>query len=339
MAAQLSQLVNQLQTKLNQREVALDAIAQGIVWIGEDRQIQGCNGAFERLVASDRPSIVGKTLKELLPLIQDDQPVTPENYPDAKILRDESEPTEYEFSQGDRACTLKIWGRWVGEAEKGRTIALIIEDITDIRERKRLAEELRQAQTFLQTLIDHLPLALFVKDGRTENFGRFQFWNKTCEQMFGLSAQQALGKTVHELFPPEQANFFEQKDRQTFEQQTSEDIAEEPIDTAHLGRRILHTLKIPLYDENHQPQYLLGICEDITERKRSEQARLESETRLRVLYESISLGIVTGDEDAVFDCNSAAEQLFRCDHQTLIGKHPSDLSPPVQPNGQAFLTS
>jgi signal transduction histidine kinase/CheY-like chemotaxis protein len=49
------------------------------------------------------------------------------------------------------------------------------------------------------------------------------------------------------------------------------DIPEEPIDTRHHGKRFLHTKKIPILDDAGQPSFLLGISEDITERKQVRQ--------------------------------------------------------------------
>jgi len=48
------------------------------------------------------------------------------------------------------------------------------------------------------------------------------------------------------------------------------DIPEEPIETKHRGRRILHTKKIPICEDSGEPQYLRGISEDITDRKQLE---------------------------------------------------------------------
>ncbi len=48
------------------------------------------------------------------------------------------------------------------------------------------------------------------------------------------------------------------------------EIPLESVLTRHQGERWLHTRKIPILDESGRPQYLLGISEDITERKQTE---------------------------------------------------------------------
>ena len=49
------------------------------------------------------------------------------------------------------------------------------------------------------------------------------------------------------------------------------DVAEESIQTHYQGVRILHTKKVPILDAAGHPMYLLGISEDITERRRIEK--------------------------------------------------------------------
>src|SRR6185436_1443421 len=49
--------------------------------------------------------------------------------------------------------------------------------------------------------------------------------------------------------------------------------AEEPVETRHHGVRFLHTKKVPIHDAAGQATYLLGISEDITERRRTEKER------------------------------------------------------------------
>lgn len=80
------------------------------------------------------------------------------------------------------------------------------------------------------------------------------------------------------------------------------EIPEESIQTKHKGVRILHTKKIPILDEAGQPQYVLGISEDITDRKAAQMALHESEARWQFALE--------GSGDGIWDWNASADQVF-----------------------------
>ncbi|MBD2603172.1 PAS domain S-box protein [Scytonema hofmannii FACHB-248] len=71
----------------------------------------------------------------------------------------------------------------------------------DITETRKAQEELQQTRNFLQSMINNLPVAVFVKDAKPESFGTFKLWNHTYENIFGITAEQAIGKTDYEFFP------------------------------------------------------------------------------------------------------------------------------------------
>ncbi|HXI54940.1 MAG TPA: ATP-binding protein [Polyangia bacterium] len=119
------------------------------------------------------------------------------------------------------------------------------------------------ANRFLDAIIENIPDMIFVKDARRLAFQRF---NRAGEQLLGTSRSQLIGKNDYDFFPKDQAEFFQAKDRATLSSKTLLDILEEPIETKN-GLRWLHTKKVPILDENGEPIFLLGISEDITERK------------------------------------------------------------------------
>jgi PAS domain S-box-containing protein len=139
--------------------------------------------------------------------------------------------------------------------------------VVDVTERKRAEEQLRAANAFLDAIIENIPLILFIKESQSLRFIRV---NRTAEDLLGWANQTLIGKTDYDFWPKEQAEFFIEKDRETLSHGSVVDIPEEPIQTRHQGVRILHTKKVPILDTAGNPLYLLGISEDITERKRIE---------------------------------------------------------------------
>ncbi len=117
-------------------------------------------------------------------------------------------------------------------------------------ERRRAEEASLRAGLFLDSIIENIPNMLFVKEAKELRFVRF---NKAGEALLGYAKEDLIGKNDHDFFPKEQADFFIAKDLQVLNEGKLIDIPEEPIQTRHQGRRILHTKKIPVLDEGGAP--------------------------------------------------------------------------------------
>lgn len=133
------------------------------------------------------------------------------------------------------------------------------------------SEALSKSHAFLDSLIENLPNMVFVKDARDLRFVRF---NRAGERLLGVRREELIGKNDYDFFPTDQADFFTAKDRDVLRGHEIVDIPEEMIQTK-AGTRVLHTKKIPLFGSDGKPEYLLGISEDITDYKRSEEQRVK----------------------------------------------------------------
>lgn len=122
-------------------------------------------------------------------------------------------------------------------------------------------------QAFLDSVVDNLPIMLFIKEAQDLRFVRL---NKAGEELLGLPRETVLGKSDHDFFPKEEADFFTTKDREVLASGQVLEIPEEPILTQRQALRTLYTRKVPILGADGKPQYLLGISVDITERKRVE---------------------------------------------------------------------
>jgi len=92
--------------------------------------------------------------------------------------------------------------------------------------------------------------------------------------------------------------------------------------------------KVVERDSKGRATRMTGTNADITQRKNAEDTLHKSETKLRTLYESTSDAVMLLDEKGFFDCNNAALQMFGCESgEVFCSKHPTDLSPVMQPGG------
>jgi len=174
----------------------------------------------------------------------------------------------------------------------------------DIRERIKAEDEVRQSESFLQSIIENIPDMIFVKNATDLRFCRI---NKAGEELVGVSRESMLGKNDFDLFPPSEAEFFTKRDREVLENGELVDISREPIHTLDKGLRVLHTKKIPIRRPDGSPQYLLGISEDITD-------RIKAEDNVRQFTHLLN---ATSDFVAIYDpsgkplyLNEAAKQML-----------------------------
>jgi PAS domain S-box-containing protein len=162
----------------------------------------------------------------------------------------------------------------------------LMTSVVEITQRKLAEREVYQANTFLDSIVENIPNMLFLKDARELRFVRL---NRAGEELLGHSKADLAGKNDYDFFPMEHADFFTRMDREVLQAGKIVDIPEEPLQTKTNGQRTLHTKKVPIPGPTGEPEYLLGISEDITDRKLAEQANLEQMDELRRWHE-VTLG-------------------------------------------------
>lgn len=202
--------------------------------------------------------------------------VHPEDQENAKqqlgrLLWDHHNTFEYRFQHKNGEY------RWIHDRarlicnNKGEPVEIVGSWI-DITARKEMEKNLQRSNAFLDSIIENIPDMIFLKDAQDLRFVRF---NKAGENLLGFPRQQLLGKNDYDFFPKEEADFFTQKDRNVLSKKKLYDIPEEPIHTKKRGTRYLHTKKIPILDDKGNPTYLLGISEDITDKKKNKEKELK----------------------------------------------------------------
>jgi len=147
--------------------------------------------------------------------------------------------------------------------------------VHDITKTKLAESELRRTKLFLNAVIEHVPVPIVVRD--LEGFGsdmrgnRFTLFNRAYEELTGADRRDLIGKTAHEIFPPERAELIVRSDNEAATYDRIVHTPEHQIPTVSKGPRRITAKKTAIRDDDGKAQYILTVLDDVTERRQAEQ--------------------------------------------------------------------
>ncbi|MEI8246484.1 MAG: PAS domain S-box protein [Lentisphaerota bacterium] len=198
-------------------------------------------------------------------------------------------------------------------------------------ERKHSEEKVRQ----LAAVVENSNDAIFTMTPD----GIITSWNKGAESSFGYKESEIFGKSIALLIPPDS-----QKDAAAFLKKIKDGQKVEYYETAYIrkdGKNVNISLSIsPVMDSGGKIAGVSFIGRDVTATRRVEEKLHKSEEEYRALFESSRDALMMLDRSGFLDCNKATLDLFDfLSKEQFTTKHPSDLSPAEQPDGQDSMTA
>jgi PAS domain S-box-containing protein len=243
----------------------------GIMHYDQDGFITDLNEAFAAIIGAPKERIIGFNMPQQL---RDDQ------------MRQALEASlsgrpgyyegEYLSVTGGRATRVRAFFRSVySETGSFQGGVSIFEDYT---ERFQAEQNRQEYLNFLQILLNAIPNPVFYKD----THGIFLGCNKACEEAWGRSKADLVGKSVFEVHSRELAELHEAKDQELFKHpgMLVYEITKEAADGSRKNF-IIH--KATFFKGDGTLGGLIGVEVDITERQRAEEALRLNEQRLGAL--------------------------------------------------------
>ena len=188
----------------------------------------------------------------------------------------EADPEQYIAELTSALQTDRKPSRKTLELSDGRVIAVLSQPMAaggwvvtheDITERHRAEKELEKTRNFLHTVIENVPVPIIVKNAGDR---RYVLINRPVEEHFGLSRDQMIGRTAHDVFSKSDADIVDQHDNRLLATREQEFFDVHPIETPGNGTRLVTSTRLPIIGDDGAPQYLVNVLQDVTERKRAE---------------------------------------------------------------------
>lgn len=184
-----------------------------------------------------------------------------------------------------------------------------------IAERHAHEQALRSQSALTQAIIEQIPGAVFVKDPE----GRFTLANRGWSTMSGVPAEQAIARTVHELYPAQTAQRFAAED----EKLLAQGAAAAPIEVVHEGPRegqFRIVRKAVLSGDDGSVRGLVCTSTDISELKRVESELAHQAKFTNDVFDSLPLALSMRDGDGKYlFVNRTWEKYFDAARAEVVG--------------------
>jgi two-component system NtrC family sensor kinase len=197
--------------------------------------------------------------------------------------------------------------------------------VTDLSEQKKVEIALRKSEERFRRLYDEAPVGYHEIDleGRIVNINRTE-----CE-MLGYSREELVGRPVWELVAPELREIAREAVRNKFQPGYRLVPLERTLMTRDGQRRAVSIEERYKRDAQGKIIGIRSTLQDITERKRTEEALIASERRARALFEGIEDAVFVHAEDGrILDANPAASRLLGYSHEELLQMTTSQIDDP-----------
>lgn len=214
----------------------------------------------------------------------------------------------------------------------------------DITDRKLAEIALQQREAQYRFITDNIKDVVWVIDQKTR---RFSYISPAIFDQRGFTVEEAMDQTFDQILTPESCEKAFRLIREGVANRSKQAFSTQSIHTEvneleqYRKDGTIFPVEISTtitFDENNQPQQIIGVTRDISERMHTEHKIKESEARFRSVFENVIDAILIIKDYLFVDCNSHALVVYGCPREEIIGKSPLHFSPETQPSGIASRT-
>lgn len=297
-----------LKSSEQQYRSLVEAIPHGIEEIDTTGTIIFSNSTYDKMLGYEQGELLGKKMWNFFP--EPEHSNLPEYL--AILVQQQPPPTPYlgqNLTKDGNLIDIQV--DWNYKRNEQGILTGLISVITNISELKQAEKAQRKTEELYRTLSSNFPngaVVLFDKELR------YTIVEGQCLTEVGIAKDFLEGKTIWEVFPSQTCEIIEQKYRDAFEgKSTVFEIAYEK------KVYLVHVLPV----KNTQGEIFAGMSmtQDISERKRAEQALLEERNFVSAIVDAADVLIVVCDlQGRIVRFNRACEEITGYSFEEVKGK-------------------
>src|SRR5665213_3191465 len=196
----------------------------------------------------------------------------------------------------------------------------------DYSEQRKLSKQLASTKQFLESVLDNVPVCVAAKS--IEN-GRYIFANRAFERFSRFSRDTIVGKRADEIFRPETAASIDAADRAAIEA-TDGHYRNEFVVERGSKKRVLASIRVIARDEKNQPEFLIALFDDVTERRSLSEELENAKKFLELIVDNIPVSLIVErvSDGRYLLANRSAETILNRRREDVTGLTAADIFNP-----------
>jgi PAS domain S-box-containing protein len=296
-----------VEEKLRFSDTALNSIHEGVFALDNEFKITRWNEMCEQMFGINTSEAIGKIVGDIITMAEE---YPGQNEKRLKVLLDKGfnrEEQIYRTPRGD------IWVDVQAQAieENGERYGWVTL-VSDISERKKTEEELRFSHAAFRSIHESV-IAMDTKYIITH-------WNEISEKIYGIKADEAIGKKLTEIIEIEE-KLPGENDRRFERLECDGYYREEQLHRTKHGE-VWVDISMQAIEENGKRYGWVMLASAITQRKLAETALKQSEEKYRELISTSTDAIISTDSQMrVIIWNQGAEKIFGYTEKEMLGQN------------------
>jgi diguanylate cyclase (GGDEF)-like protein/PAS domain S-box-containing protein len=198
----------------------------------------------------------------------------------------------------------------------------------DCSEQRKLSRQLASTKQFLESVLDNVPMCVAAKSIED---GRYIFANRAFERFSRFSRDKIVGKRADDIFTPGTAAGIEAADEAALHAPGGQFRSEIVVERGS-EQRILASNRVIARDHNDQPEFLIALFDDVTDRKSLSKELENSKKFLELVVDNIPVSLIVErvSDGKYLLANRSAEAILNRRREDATGLTAADIFNPKE---------